>query len=91
MTEWAPSRTSFRLIVPAVDVGSAEVAAVERAGGQYSLVDFEALVNDGDAARAVRRVPGMRMALVTRTLRSGCMAARQSRTARIRQRDLTHS
>ena len=35
----------------------AEVAAVERVGGQYSLINFEALVNDGDAVKAVRRVP----------------------------------
>ena len=34
----------------------AEVAALERVGGQYSLINFEALVNDGDAAKAVRRV-----------------------------------
>ena len=31
----------------------AEVAALERVGGQYFLVNFEALVNDGDAVKAV--------------------------------------
>ena len=36
---------------------ASEVAAVERVGGQYSLVNFDALVNDGDAFKAVRRVP----------------------------------
>ena len=36
---------------------AAEVAALERIGGQYSLVNLDALVNDGDAAKAVRRVP----------------------------------
>lgn len=33
-----------------------EVAALERVGGQYSLISFEALVNDGDASGAVRHV-----------------------------------
>lgn len=36
---------------------AAEIAALERVSGQYSLVNFDALVNDGDAAKAVRRVP----------------------------------
>jgi hypothetical protein len=36
---------------------AAEVAALERVGGRYSLINFDALVNDGDAAKAVRRVP----------------------------------
>jgi hypothetical protein len=36
---------------------AAEAAAVESVGGVYSLVDFDALVNDGDAVKAVRRVP----------------------------------
>ena len=34
-----------------------EVAALERVGGQHFLVNFDALVNDGDALKAVRRVP----------------------------------
>lgn len=33
-----------------------EVAAATAAGLEWSLVDFEALTNDGDAAAAVRRV-----------------------------------
>lgn len=36
---------------------AAEVAALERVGGQYFLVNFDALVNDGDTVKAVRRVP----------------------------------
>jgi hypothetical protein len=36
---------------------AAEVAALERVGGQHFLVNFDALVNDGDDVKAVRRVP----------------------------------
>ncbi len=36
---------------------ASEVAAVERVGGQHILINFDALVTEGDAARAVRRVP----------------------------------
>jgi hypothetical protein len=36
---------------------SAEVAAVDRVGAQSFLVNFDALVNNGDAVKAVRRVP----------------------------------
>ena len=35
----------------------AEVAAIERLGLPYVLIDHDALVRDGDPARAVRRVP----------------------------------
>ena len=35
----------------------AEVAAIERLGLPYVLVDHDALVRDDDPARAVRRVP----------------------------------
>jgi hypothetical protein len=33
-----------------------EAAAAKAAGFERLLIDYEALVNDGDAARAVRRV-----------------------------------
>jgi hypothetical protein len=36
---------------------SVEVAAVERLGQPYFLVNFDALVNETDAAKAVRRIP----------------------------------
>ena len=36
---------------------ASEVAASERIGQRFSLVNVDALVNDGDAAKAVRRVP----------------------------------
>jgi hypothetical protein len=39
------------------EVYTAEVAALERVGGQHFLVNYDALVNDGDAVKAVRRVP----------------------------------
>jgi hypothetical protein len=35
----------------------AEVAALETVGGHYSLINLGALANDGDAGKAVRRVP----------------------------------
>ena len=36
---------------------AAEVEAAYRLGLPYDLVSYEALVNEGDARRAVRRVP----------------------------------
>jgi hypothetical protein len=39
------------------EVSAAERAAAEHAGFQHALVSYEALVYEGDASRAVRRVP----------------------------------
>lgn len=39
------------------EVYAAEVAAVERLGGHYFLINFDALTNEQNAEKAVRRVP----------------------------------